>query len=98
MVKVSSSTGIEKDFHLDFDAICSYENQHKDWSIMDEFDQLSKMRFSSLNLLATFIGCNGWADFVKEGFTVENLASIIESGLAELGFTSTDAKKDGSTE
>ena len=75
---------------MDFDKVCEYERSHPNWSIMKEFEQVGNMRFSSLDLLASMVGADGWKQFASDGFTAEDLAEIIKAGLEELGFTSQD--------
>lgn len=90
MVKLTSKKGVTKEFALNFDKVCDYERSHPNWSIMKEFEQVGNIRFSSLDLLASMVGADGWKKFASDGFTAEDLAEIIRVGLEELGFTSQD--------
>jgi len=96
MVSKTSKNGTTKSFELDFDKICAYEQTHKDWSIMKEIEQLENMRFSSLDLLAKFIGAEGWKQFAADGFTADDLADVIKASLEELGFTSQAPESESS--
>jgi hypothetical protein len=77
---------------LDFDKVCAYEHDHPGWSIIDEMRALDGcVRFTSLDLLASFVYDGGWKAWRRDGFTIEDLAKVLVDGLEELGFTSQDA-------
>ena len=91
MVHIESKTGIEADVGLDFDKIVAYEQAHPDWSLMTEMQSLGeKMRFSTIDLLASFIYPGGWKGWVADGFTIKDMTLVITEGLKELGFTPED--------
>ena len=90
MVTVASSKGTERDFVLDVDKIMEYEAKHPNWSLFDELDAVDKMRFTSLTMLVGFICPLSWREFVAEGYTISDLANIIQSELETLGFTSAE--------
>lgn len=94
MVMKTSKTGVTKDFELDFDQICAYEQTHRDWNILKEFEQVENIRFSSLDLLAKMIGAEGWKQFAADGFTAEDLADVIKTGLEDLGFSSQEPEPE----
>ncbi|WII07038.1 hypothetical protein PED39_05470 [Methanomassiliicoccales archaeon LGM-RCC1] len=91
MVHIVSSTGVEKDVSLDFDAICAYEDAHPDWSMVKELSNLKTMKFSSLKVLTSFFYEGGWPQFVGDGFTIDDLSNVILEGLNELGFIPKDS-------
>lgn len=86
-MQVTSKSGTTKEFALDFDRICEYEAAHPSWTIVGEFDNVERGRFSSLDLLARFIGAEGWRQFTADGFTIENLTDVVVAGLRDLGFS-----------
>lgn len=86
MTLMTSRTGTVKDLDLDIDAICAYEADHPDWSLAQLMEGMPRMRFTDLNLMATFIGYADYRAFVDDGFSMEDLAGTIE-GSRYLGFT-----------
>jgi hypothetical protein len=94
---LTSRKGIEADVELDFDAVCAYEDEHPDWSIIAEMRRFGKTtRFSSLDLLASFLYDGGWKAWAADGFTVADLTDAISEGLRELGFTSEEEASEES--
>jgi len=74
---------------LDFDRVCAYEAEHPDWSIILEMRRFGKtLRFSALDLLASFCHEGGWKGWLEDGFTLSDLTNVLNEGLAELGFSS----------
>lgn len=86
---LKNKAGEEVEITLDFDKVCAYEKEHEDWSIILEMRKFGKtMRFSTLDLLASFIHPGGWKSWTAEGFTINDLTNVISEGLNELGFSS----------
>lgn len=76
---------------LDFDKVCAYEKEHPDWSIIDEMRSFEGcIRFTSLDLLTSFLYEGGWKAWRRDGFNAEDLAKALAEGLEELGFTPGD--------
>ncbi len=89
MVQITSSKGIEADVSLDFDKVCAYEAEHPDWSIIKEMKDFGQtMRFTTLDLLASFFYEGGWKAWTRDGFGIKDLTTVITEGLKELGFSS----------
>lgn len=86
MTLVTLADGTEKDIDLDIDAICAYEVEHPEWSILDLFQRMDRMRFSDLNLLSSFIGFRDYDDALEQGVDMERMADIVQ-GSKYLGFT-----------
>ncbi len=94
-MKIESRTGVKADVSLDFDKVCAYEKEHPDWSIIQEIKQLGdSQRFTSLDLLTSFVYEGGWKAWVRDGFTVIDLTKALEGGLQELGFYSEDGQSE----
>jgi hypothetical protein len=53
-------------------------------------------RFSSLDILATFLYDGGWKQWAADGFTVADLTDAISDSLRELGFTSEEEASEES--
>ena len=88
-MKMESSKGIQAEIHLDFDKVCAYEKEHPDWSLLKELKDFGDtLRFTTLDLLASFVYEGGWKAWVRDGFTMDNLAEALTNGLEELGFYS----------
>ena len=96
MVALTDKNGTEVEVSLDLDKICDYEASHPGWSIIQEMNSFGQtLRFSSLNLLSSFIiGEGGWKAWIKDGFTIKDLTHVINEGLKELGFTSEDGQSE----
>ena len=90
MVKVTSKNGIEKDLCLDFDAIVEMEEKNPGYSFLEEMDKLSDTpKLSTIDRLTRLIyEGKGWREFVKDGFTIDDLTTVLKGSMAELGFTS----------
>ena len=93
MVMITSSKGIEADVSLDFDTVCDYEATHENWSIFVEIKQYTKtLRFTCLaNLLALTTYKGTWQEWTgRDGFTTDDLFTVINKGLETLGFSQED--------
>lgn len=86
MTLITSSKGITKDIDLDIATICEYEEQHPDWSITDLFKRMEHLRFTDLNLMARCLGFADYADYVEQGYSLEDMMAVVE-GSKYLGFT-----------
>ena len=79
----------EQEFTLDFDKVCAYESEHPDWSLILEMRKFGKtLRFSTLDLLASFCHEGGWKAWTSKGLTIGDLTKVLNEGLNELGFSS----------
>lgn len=86
MTMMATSAGAVKDLDLDLDFICGYETDHPDWSLFDMFEKMKRPRFTDLDLMSRCIGYPSFREFVADGFTIEDMASVIQ-GSRYLGFT-----------
>lgn len=86
MTLMTSSKGITKDIDLDSTALCAYEAEHPGWSILDLMERMKRVRFTDLNLMATFLGYPDYDAWVDDGFDMESMASAVQ-GSKYLGFT-----------
>lgn len=93
MVKVTSKKGVEKDLCLDFDAIVEMELKDPKYSFMKEMENIGDdMRLATIDRLTRLIyDGKGWKEFVKDGFTLQDLTKVLRESMAELGFTSEDS-------
>ena len=89
MVEVTSKTGITKDLSLDFDSIVGYEEAHPEYSFLEDVGKMAdNMKLSTLDRLTKLVyDGQGWKQFVKDGFTMNDLSTAILESLKELGFT-----------
>lgn len=86
MTLMTGSAGTVKDLDLDLDFICGYEAEHPDWSLFDMFERMKRPRFTDLDLMARCIGFPSYREFVAEGFTFEDMATVIQRSKY-IGFT-----------
>lgn len=86
MTMFTSSRGATRDVDIDIDAVCAYEEDHPDWSLVDLLNNMERMRFTDLNLLVSFLGFEDYKTFIEEGFSLEDLNAMLESSKY-LGFT-----------
>lgn len=83
--------GTERDVDLDIDVICAYEAEHPDWSILDLFQRMDRMRFTDLNLMSRFLGFADYSDALDKGFGADRMADAIQ-GSRYMGFTGSPAE------
>lgn len=94
MTVFTSRTGVTRDLELDIDRICEYEEDHQEWSLFKVFDKIAECpRFTDLNLVATFVGYPDFKTFVEDGFSMEDLANVVQRSKL-LGFTDTDQEPE----
>lgn len=87
MVEYTDSKGNIHQITLDLDEVIRYEEEHPDWSIIDEIDKVSgKFRFSTLDRLVRFLGMASWTEFTSKGLGFEDLVKIFTEALRESGF------------
>lgn len=93
MVTVTSKKGETKDLCLDFDAIVEMENKDPNYSFFEEMDRMGdKPKVATLDRLARLIyDGKGWKEFVRDGFTIDDLTKVLKGSMVELGFTSEDS-------
>lgn len=90
MTVVTLADGTERDIDLDIDAICAYEEEHPDWSILDLFNSLdTKLRFTDLNLMARFLGFSGFSELFNLGISGDKMFDIVRSSKY-MGFTDSE--------
>ncbi len=88
MTMMTSAKGITKDIDLDVDAICAYEAEHPDWSIFQLLEKMKSARFTDMDLLARFLGYDGFKAWAEDGYNFEDMAAAVQ-GSKYLGFTGT---------
>ena len=92
---IASTNGKEYELTLDWDAIESYEKEHADWDIVSAL-QSSRNRICDMNFLVGFVLVDGvrfdggWKDFIKTGFSPEDILEVYRSELQMLGFISAE--------
>lgn len=91
MTVVALADGTERDIDLDIDAICAYEEEHPDWSILDLFSRMEKMRFTDLNLMSKFLGFRDYKDAIEQGVDITTMGDIVQSSRL-MGFTGSPAQ------
>lgn len=78
MTEFTSRKGIVRDVDLDLDAICAYEQDHPDWSLITMTQKMDEcMRFSDLDLIVRFLGFTSLKEFIDEGFSVGDMAEMV---------------------
>lgn len=93
MTLVTLADGTERDIDLDIDAICAYEEEHPDWSITDLFNSMdTKIRFTDLNLMATFLGFSGFSELFNLGISGAKMYDIVRSSKY-MGFTDSEEEE-----
>lgn len=88
MTLVTLADGTERDIDLDIDAICAYEEEHPDWSILDLFQRMEKMRFTDLNLMSMLLGFRDFDDAIEQGVDMERMADLVRESKY-MGFMAT---------
>ncbi len=88
MTLVTLADGTERDIDLDNDAICAYEAEHPDWSILDLIERMERMRFTDLNLMASFLGFRDFDDAIEQGVDMERMADLVRESKY-MGFMDT---------
>lgn len=86
MTLVTLADGTERDIDLDIDAICAYEEEHPDWSILDLFQRMEKMRFTDLNLMSRLLGFRDYKDALEQGVDITTMGDIVQNSKL-MGFT-----------
>jgi hypothetical protein len=88
---VTLADGTERDIDLDIDAICAYEEEHPDWSILDLFQRMEKMRFTDLNLMSMLLGFRDYKDALEQGVDITTMGDIVQNSKL-MGFTGSPAQ------
>ncbi len=91
MTLVTLADGTERDIDLDIDAICAYEEAHPDWSILDLFQRMEKMRFTDLNLMSMLLGFRDYKDALEQGVDITTMGDIVQNSKL-MGFTGSPAQ------
>ncbi len=91
MTLVTLADGTERDIDLDIDAICAYEEEHPDWSILDLFQRMEKMRFTDLNLMSMLLGFRDYKDALEQGVDITTMGDIVQNSKL-MGFTGSPAQ------
>ena len=91
MTLVTLADGTERDIDLDIDAICAYEVEHPDWSILDLFQRMEKMRFTDLNLMSMLLGFRDYKDALEQGVDITTMGDIVQNSKL-MGFTGSPAQ------
>ena len=91
MTLVTLADGTERDIDLDIDAICAYEAEHPDWSILDLFQRMEKMRFTDLNLMSMLLGFRDYKDALEQGVDITTMGDIVQNSKL-MGFTGSPAQ------
>lgn len=91
MTLVTLADGTERDIDLDIDAICAYEEEHPDWSILDLFQRMEKMRFTDLNLMSRLLGFRDYKDALEQGVDITTMGDIVQNSKL-MGFTGSPAQ------
>lgn len=93
MVRYLSAKGVERDFELSIEGVLAMEEQDKSFHLVREYSSLTaRMRLSSADRLCRAMGTS-WAEFVEDGFTFNDLISIMGVVLPELGFSDASATR-----
>jgi hypothetical protein len=80
--------GVSYDFALNWEAIETAENEDPDWDIFSAMSEMvKKPRFTTLYKLSRYIGWD-YKEFVRAGFSVEDLGEVLNECLREAGFRS----------
>lgn len=92
MVELTSTTGVVKDLHIDFRACVALEEDMgmSFFKIMSDLGG-GDLHLSTLDRLVRLIPAYaefGWPEFVKDGYKLTDLMTVITKGMEELGFTS----------
>lgn len=91
MTLVTLADGTERDIDLDIDAICAYEEEHPDWSILDLFSHMERMRFTDLNLMSRLLGFRDYKDALEQGVDITTMGDIVQNSKL-MGFTGSPAQ------
>lgn len=93
---ITTKSGAQYEVSLDFDAVCEYESQNPDWSIIQEVRLFGKNpRFTGLNILVGLTTFGGdWKAWSGEGMTISDLTEVITEGLNQLGFGSGEEESE----
>lgn len=91
MTVVTLADGTQRDIDLDIDAICAYEEEHPDWSILDLFSHMERMRFTDLNLMSRLLGFRDYKDALEQGVDIATMGDIVQNSKL-MGFTGSPAQ------
>ena len=92
MVEMTSAKGVVKDLHIDFRACVDLEEDMgmSFFKIMSDLggDDLHLSTLDRLVRLIPDYAEYGWPEFVKDGYRLTDLMTVLTKGMEELGFTS----------
>jgi len=76
---ITLADATERDIDLDLDFVMNYEQEHPGWSVFNVLEaQDNGVRYTDLDLVARCIGFKGIKDLVDQGYTVDDLMTVIK--------------------